>query len=243
MSTNNAIWPPQYTVKRHHLARYVRLKACLRRGLVFIIPQRFNIKNIPALIEQHRHWIEKELAQLATQRNQLHIENLPDSINLQAINQNWDVKYINSFNHNKVTMLSTEILLQGNIDDKINCKKKLILWIKNQAKACLPPLLETISQETGLDYKKVAIRHQNTRWGSCSTKQSINLNYKLLFLPTNLVRHVMIHELCHTIHFNHSNHFWTLFAQHDSDWQVHRRALRQAGQFVPAWLSSYDSTF
>jgi hypothetical protein len=62
-------------------------------------------------------------------------------------------------------------------------------------------------------YKRIAIRNQSTRWGSCSSIGNLNFNYKMVFLPPHLVDYIVVHELCHLYHFNHGREFWELVAK------------------------------
>src|SRR5205085_9394875 len=129
-----------------------------------------------------------------------------------------------------------EIVFVGKMLDKTIYRKKIIHWIKNQARQYLTQLLKTLSQQTHLYFDSVTIRDQKTRWGSCSSDKTISLNYKLIFLPEHLVRHVLIHELCHTIYLNHSDKFWHTVATFDANWREHRRELRKADQYMPVWV-------
>jgi len=93
-----------------------------------------------------------------------------------------------------------------------------------------------VSQEVNLPFKNVSIRGQKTRWGSCSSDQSISLNCKLLFLPSPVVRYVLIHELCHTVHMNHSAAFWALVGCFEPNYRQLDRNLRDARCDVPLWM-------
>lgn len=68
--------------------------------------------------------------------------------------------------------------------------------------------LKELAKEHGFAYRRATIRNQKTRWGSCSTQNNINLNINLIKLPAHLQDYVILHELVHTVHKNHSRSFW-----------------------------------
>lgn len=70
------------------------------------------------------------------------------------------------------------------------------------------------SAYTGFVYNRVAIRDQKRCWGSCSAKKNLNFNYKLIFLPPQLMDYVIVHELCHLKHMDHSSNFWAEVEKH-----------------------------
>ncbi len=78
-----------------------------------------------------------------------------------------------------------------------------------EAKAGLIKRLDKLAEENGFSYNKVFVRNQKTRWGSCSNKNNISLNIKLLGLPGELMDYIILHELLHTRIKNHSKEFWT----------------------------------
>src|SRR5690606_14502003 len=106
-----------------------------------------------------------------------------------------------------------EMAIVGKIQTEIHkaqCKELLIRWLKKMAKIYLASQLNKISEVTQLSYKNLTIRDQQTRWGSCTRDKNISLNFRILFLPEHLASHILIHELCHTVHLNHSDKFWSL---------------------------------
>jgi len=231
-------WPPLYTLKKSARARYVKLKASVRHGLELVVPLRFNQKHIPEILESNKSWIEKQLAKIREELQTSHLETLPNELILPALNQTWKLIYIKS-NNKKVQLLTRpqrELVFLGNIENQSLCKKVLRLWVKDLAKTYLPTRLQDLSEKTQLPYKNIVIRGQRSRWGSCSTQKIINLNYKLLFLSSDLVDHIIIHELCHTIHMNHSAKFWRLVASFDTQWKQHSREVRRAEKHVPTWV-------
>lgn len=82
--------------------------------------------------------------------------------------------------------------------------------LRRNAKIILPPRLYQLSIRHNLPYKSVKINSSNGRWGSCSTRRSINLSCYLVLLPGHLIDYVLLHELAHTREMNHGERFWTL---------------------------------
>ena len=77
----------------------------------------------------------------------------------------------------------------------------------------------------GVTFGNITIRNQKTRWGSCSGKGNLNFNYKLYFLPAELMDYVIIHELAHRRHMNHSAAFWQVVEQYGPEWRTARARL------------------
>lgn len=222
-------WPPVYKVKKHKRARRVKLYMS-KRGLEITVPFRFNLKEIPTLLEEHKTWITQQCLQSQIKKS----AELPTELHFRAVNQWWRIYYDScQTKWELIERPCDELVLVGSMADKKSGQEKLLAWIKKKSKIYLTGSLEEISKKTQLSYHKVTIRDQHTVWGSCTSKKSINLNYKLIFLPKPLVDYVMIHELCHTKHLNHSEKFWNLVAFFDPHWKQHRQELRHANQFIP----------
>jgi predicted metal-dependent hydrolase len=106
----------------------------------------------------------------------------------------------------------------------------------HMARAVLAPRLQQLSADTGLAYLQLQIRRQRTRWGSCSRNGTISLNACLLFQAPEVVDYLLIHELAHTRHMNHSRRFWALVARHEPRWRELDAALMLGWREVPAWV-------
>lgn len=231
-------WPPTYTVKEHPRALQVRLKISIRHHLEIVVPRRFNHKEIPNILETNRKWIEKHLVHSQQSLQLMQDHPLPTDIFLPALDEQWKIHYLKTTNHKMMIIQRTnnELVLLGNIENISLCKKILIDWVKKKAKLYLTTRLEQLSMQTQLNYSQIVIRDQNTRWGSCSSKKSISLNYKLIFFPREVVDYVIIHELCHTIQLNHSEEFWQLVSAFFPLWKTHYQELKNRDRWIPLWI-------
>ena len=97
---------------------------------------------------------------------------------------------------------------------------------REKARALVHERLEYWNMHYGCSYGRVAIRDQRTRWGSCSSKQNLNFNYRIIFLPPHLADYIIVHELCHLLELNHGPQFWTCVARTMPTYATHIQELR-----------------
>lgn len=98
---------------------------------------------------------------------------------------------------------------------------------KNKALDIAKNRLEYFNKFYKFTYKKISIRNQKTRWGSCSRNGNLSFNYKIALIPPILADYVIVHELCHLGQFNHSDRFWDLVEQSIPNWKELRGELRR----------------
>ena len=98
--------------------------------------------------------------------------------------------------------------------------------LRIEAAEYLPERLKVISEKFDLKYNNLSLRNQKTLWGSCSSKNNINLNVNLMRLPTHLIDYVLLHELVHTKHKNHGPGFWNTLHLYSGNAKKLARELR-----------------
>ncbi len=97
--------------------------------------------------------------------------------------------------------------------------------LREFARKVLPPRVQELAQRHGLGVRRVSVRDQGTRWGSCSAGRTVSLNWRLVLLPADLHDYVLLHELAHLTEMNHSSAFWDLLRSYDPRTDLHDREL------------------
>ncbi|TDJ44662.1 MAG: M48 family peptidase [Gammaproteobacteria bacterium] len=228
-----------WRIRRSRRARHVRLKVDPVDGLVVVVPTGFDERLLPALIEPQWPWIQKQLRRFGDSlRSPGTVAELPEEITLPAAGQTWRINYATSNASSlRVTTQPDQIVrLRGPVSDRAQVRAALKRWLTRTARSHLVERLDELGTRYGLAWARATIRYQRSRWGSCSSSGTISLNAQLMFLPPELVRCVLLHELCHTRHMNHGPRFWALLDSCEPDHRHLHRELCRSRARIPAWL-------
>ncbi|MCW8983350.1 MAG: M48 family metallopeptidase, partial [Gammaproteobacteria bacterium] len=104
-------------------------------------------------------------------------------------------------------------------------KNLLSSWYQQRAEERLPTLVEQLSKKIGVSYGDIQIRHFKSRWGSCRADGRLQFNWRLMMAPSSIIEYVVVHELCHRLHLNHSPKFWHEVEKQMPDYRQHRKWL------------------
>jgi predicted metal-dependent hydrolase len=193
----------------------------------------------PPLVEQfvsrHLDWISTRVAR-ARARARPPEPFPPAQIHLVALGEHWTLHVAGGRGPVRVRPLG-EDLLQLTGDGAAPAQHAALRrWLIGRAREVLPDWLGEIATLHGFRYGDAQVRLQRTRWGSCSTRGRVSLNAALLFQPPDVLRYLLVHELAHTRHMNHSSRFWALVAGCEPDYRRLDAQLRRGWRNVPDWL-------
>ncbi len=208
--------------------------------LEVVVPRGFDRAKLPEILKERRDWIIKSAQKMRLPDGAAEPGPFPpDSIRLDAVNLVVDVRCTPK-NSGRIQLIQTGaglLELIGETSKVEPCRMLLKDWLRFQGRVHLIPWIEKLSTDTGLRYERVQVRGSKSRWGSCSSRGSISLSWRLLFLPPEQVRHVLIHELCHTREMNHSPRFWSLVTSFEPSCKTVVAAMHEAWKRVPAWAN------
>lgn len=235
----------QHSVRISPKAKSVRLRVSVQKGLEVIVPREYEVTRIPDLLERKRHWIRSALDRADENRRFFRspqVWQLPATVTLRAIGRTWCVEpHPADLPWVAVQEVGDTLEIRGKVTDEISSRAALQRWLSRKAHQYLVPMLKEVSRKTGRPFGRAYVKHQRTRWASCSRHKSISLNAKLLFLDPDLVRYVMIHELCHTQEMHHSRRFWLIIQSACPNFRTLDIKLRDAWKMVPRWLQQDGS--
>ncbi len=230
--------PLLYSLRRSERAKNTRI--VIKPGKIEVVaPLKVSERRIKAFVEAQQDWIKEAVKRIADkvravpdlapaqysdgatvpfQGRQIPLQIKPTTAKTVRIQLHIDTAFIVYLPTSVDQHQSSELIRQS-----------LTRWMKHQAKLHATSLIEKHAPRSGLFPRSLRIKTQKSRWGSCGPHDDINLNWLLILAPSPALEYVVIHELCHIKHKNHSKDFWQLVAEHLPDYQQQRRWLKQHG--------------
>ena len=227
---------PGFSVRKSHRAKRLSIKVYPRGRVEVVVPRRTSARAVREFVEDNRDWIERAKQSFAEHFSPAAFV-LPDIVNLPAIDRRVIVRYQpdSSIDGVRYRFGHGILRLKGDVGNEAQCTSALQRWLSGIARREFGPRLESLAAEMGMTYERM----HRTCWGSRSSSGTISLNLCLLFVAPELLRYLLIHELAHGRHMNHSRRFWQLVARYEPDARKLDRRLGKAWRDVPAWLGIY----
>jgi len=238
---NSQTLPLLYELRRSSRAKNTRIVVTADK-IEVVAPLKVSERRIQAFVHAQKDWIEAALKRVADRVHaspRLAPTEYVDGANIPYLGRRLPLKVTSSKTKAvRIELLNDEVFwvkLPAGIDDdqhSILIQQALIRWMKNQAKQHVQQLVDLHAPRFALFPRSIRIKTQKSRWGSCGPQNDINLNWLLMLTPPAALEYVVVHELCHIKHKNHSQAFWQLVAAHLPDFKQHRLWLKQHGASV-----------
>ncbi|OYR52313.1 M48 family metallopeptidase [Halorubrum sp. Ea8] len=126
-------------------------------------------------------------------------------------------------------IVENEFRLAKHHVEQTSIKRALETLYRRKARELFEDRANHFAEEMGVEYDKIEVRNQRTKWGSCSTTGTLGLNWRLMMAPSNVVDYIVIHELAHLREQNHTDEFWSLVEKYDPEYQQHAHWLEDNG--------------
>ncbi len=222
---------PPVRLRSSARAKHLQIKVSPLHGVEVIVPRRRSPRDVERFLVSHRGWISDAWQRLLKEYPDAGAVRLPERIVIPLLDGSWKVRYAE---RGRLQERADEIVVP-HAGDVNATALKLQEWLKKKARESLPARLARWSERTGLAPDNIVIRGQATRWGSCSTRGTVSLNFRLLFLEKPQIDCLLLHELCHLKVMNHGKRFWALMEKHMPGARERDRVLGEGWKEVPPW--------
>lgn len=198
-----------FTLQRKPRLKHTYIQVTLD-GVLVKTNMRTNLKEINKLVTSKSAWILKHLDNY---ENKKLSKKLEDGTKVYFLGEIYEVelKTHKSLKKSRIIVKDSKLIfyvVEETAEEELQWL--LDIFYKEHAIEKIEPMLKRWSKKMNLEATYVGYRKAKTRWGSCSSKDRISFNYYLMKLPLNMVEYVVIHELAHIEHKNHSRNFWAL---------------------------------
>jgi hypothetical protein len=227
---HHQITTPHFNVTVIRSPRRKTMALQIKNGEVIVrLPSFASIKTAEKFVHAKSAWVQQKLAA----QPPAPIENsYTDGELFYFLGEQYPLKLIESNQSTAIKFFDEQIQLHGRLKrlSPKGINQKLTDWYKQKATSHLQKRTAELAQKTGLIPKSVEVKTYKARWGSCRITGDIQLNWKLIMSPPAVIDYVIIHELCHLKHHNHSMQFWGLVELFQPDFKQHRLWLKTHSQ-------------
>jgi predicted metal-dependent hydrolase len=235
-----SLWSPReaspgWDVRISRRARRLSMRVFPGGRVEVVVPPGVGIPAVERFVARHREWAERRAREFAL-RSPHAADRRPVTIELALIERRWSVEYASGARSSVVERADGVLTVRSVEPSDRYVSQALVRWLGRLALEHLGGRLGARSRETGIDYNRLVLRRQRTRWGSCSSKGTISLNMCLMFQRPDVVSYLMTHELCHRRHMDHSERYWRLVESLEPRWRALDAELLKGWQHVPAWV-------
>ena len=227
--------PEEVLGLRVEVVRSIRRTAALHiigRDLQVRVPDHVGDERVAAFLKRKRPWIRSKVAEIQLLPPHRSKE-LVSGESFPYLGRNYRLKVQEghqvgvclSGGYLRATIRPAE---QGE-HQALRIQQYLQNWYRSTALERLQDKTNRYAQQIGVSPASVSVRNFKSRWGSCDKNGEVVFNWNIIKAPHSIVDYVVIHELCHLIHPNHSKDFWQLVGRHDASYPEHRQWLRKTG--------------
>ncbi len=214
------------TVKQNRKTASIMIDENL--NVIVKVPKYMSQVSIKKLVNDHEEWIKTTLEK---KKMIYETQDFIKTGKLLYLGTYWPVNLKKgNYQKGKVDFNKVSGFEIQTTGDEKQLRKLVETFYKQQAYIYLKELTDEYAARLGVQYHKITIRKQATRWGSCSRQGNLSYNLKILCAPTDMIAYIVLHEVMHLRHFNHSQAFWKAIEKEMPDYKRRMNYFKQFGQ-------------
>lgn len=195
-------------------------------------------RQLDRILDKHRDWILKQFNKIKAEIVVFNRNFLAEGEIYNILGNQYTLKYIQKDNFDlalqiELTEKQIRIITKTNsrISKKI-IKVELIEFFRDFARDYITKRVKYYTKKCDLKFNKIFIKNQKSKWGSCSSAGNLNFNWHLIFAPKDIIDYVIVHEVCHLKHMNHSKKFWDYVSENCKDVERKKEWLEKNGNLI-----------
>lgn len=225
-----------YRLKRSRRRRTVGLKMDPEQGLVVYCPHGVSRRRLEEVLHNNSRWIREKSRQAEARRAAMpQVRWMPGALlPFRGVHYPLELYFHGRKRELRLMDGRLRLMLPSGVSACLSegeVRDQMHLSFREAARETIEARVECFGQAVGAQPRSIRIKGQKTRWGSCSARGILNFNWRLILAPPRVLDYVVVHELCHLVHLDHSRRFWARVG-----------AVLPAYPEARAWLTEHGST-
>jgi hypothetical protein len=223
-----------YTIIRSN-RKTVGLVVDLEKGVIIRAPRRLTNSQIKEVVKKKSSWIIKKLKEVRKIKPAPEV-NFISGEEIFYLGGKYRLKVMESdmIKKTRVKYYQGEFQIEAppfldETERRSSIRQEMVKWYKDQARVKIEERVRIYQDKMGVCYNKITVKEQKKRWGSCSSKGNLNFNWRLIMAPVSVIDYIVVHELAHLVHPNHSTDFWELVKAIIPDYKERQEWLKVNG--------------
>ena len=198
------------------------------------VPTNLEPEHIRSLVKKKAHWVMKEILWFD---EIVQMDSKKEHVNGETylyLGRQYRLKIIRNHERPQAKLIGKYLTVWLPENTPKNKEKRIIKaaiwkWYRQQANKKIEDVIKTYSKKLGISQPKFTIKNQYKRWGSCTSKNMLNFNFRIAMAPVTLLQYIVAHEMCHIKHKDHSSKFWKQLKTIMPDYEDRKERLRKEG--------------
>jgi predicted metal-dependent hydrolase len=228
----------EYTVRASNRAKRISLRVHGEKGVEVVYPTNMKRPKARKFLRENTDWLLKTLHKMENKKSSVHHRQYKQGETFPYMGENITLNLIKKTHGTTMTIQLTEDMLDISLPPEIELSDTDAIqyavesFYRRQAKGYITNRTIEIADKLSFKFNRIFIKNQKTRWGSCSSNNNLNFNLRLMMASSEAIDYIIIHELCHLTHMNHSKQFWSLVGKHCPEYKHWDKWFKENSQFL-----------
>lgn len=214
-----------YTHKINARSRSYKLKVDPKGNIIVVTPPRFNQQQLESFILTNKSWIEMQSQKWANKKSQVETDT-----HILVLGKLYEKKIlVNAEQPSSISVGDAILTIYVPENSPKKIESTIQRFLQQTAEHYITTRVDQLAKKMSTSFNRLKYGEHKTQWGSCHRNGTLTFNWRLIHAPRKVIDYVIVHELAHRTHHDHSHRFWELVEQYDPEFKTHKKWLAQYG--------------